>query len=173
MARRKVITEDLTTEVIEAFLGATKIVTAPEVRWTPAPNSVDQLRWRVPVEVDSVAVGHLYLSSNTAIERCWNFHVVLHGYPVYGWHFNPVGRHKNWAACDADFPIDRRVRSPHEQIWVPGPGFKCAKPLLECDELTHVEALERFCERARVIMDARYREPEVAEQLILWGEAAK
>ncbi|MGD0165698.1 MAG: hypothetical protein ABSC51_00200 [Gaiellaceae bacterium] len=50
MARRRVIAEELTAE-------------------TPAPNSVDLIRWRVPVEVDSIAVGNLFLSSNTAIER--------------------------------------------------------------------------------------------------------
>ena len=115
--------------------------------------------------------GTLWLSYNSAVDRCWNFHLALEGERVFGWHFKPGGKHRN-VGCGARFPTGG-VRAPHEQVWVDGVGFRCAHPLEGMDGLSHEQILRAFCERTNMTFLPIYRAPRVGEQLTLDpGQAA-
>jgi hypothetical protein len=165
--------EPLTTDLVTEFVAMEKTIAASEIEWKNPGGVADILRWRAPLESDGVGVGEICLHANTAIPRSWNFHIALRGHNVLGWHFSPGTRHKNWVACNADFELSTRVRSPHEQVWVLGPGFKCARPLTGLDSVEHEEALRRFCARAKVVLSAEYHAPAIGEQLTLFSEVAE
>lgn len=173
MPRQRAPRESLDSAQVAAFVAAPKSVVATTVEWKAPGGAVDALRWRSVLETGSIAVGELSLYSNASIARNWNFHLALRGHSVFGWHFSPGSRHKNWKSCDADFLLNGRVKSPHEQVWIDGPGFKCAHALTGLDELTHEEILGRFCNRASIEFTATYHPPQSGEeQLTLFGEAA-
>lgn len=153
----------LTQAVVDEFLAAPKLVERPrEINWRQ--DGVDLLRWDALVETEGVVRGRIWLDFNRTLGR-YAFNLQLHGTPVYGWHFRPSGRHRNPQQCGPSFP--RNVGYPHEQFWVEGRGFRCAKPLTEVGGMSHKEHLRAFCERARIDLRPLYRPPIAGEQTMM------
>lgn len=148
--------------VVDEFVAAEKIVPRPlKMGWRR--EGVDLLRCDAATEVEAILRGRVWLSFNIAT-GAYNFHLQLQGTNVLGWHFRPFpGKHANMPACGEEFPA--KVGYPHEQVWIEGCGFRCARPLEGVDCMSHEEHLGRFCERARVDFRPSYTVPApVGEQ---------
>jgi hypothetical protein len=156
----------LTQELVDEFIAAAKVVPKPR-SMTWRRDGTDLLRWDALVESEAVIRGRLWLDFNQAIGK-YGFNLQLEGTPVYGWHFRPAGRHRQ-PACPESFP--RNVGYPHEQFWIEGVGYRCARLLEGLEGLTHEEHFIRFCERANIEFTPTYAAPIVAEQTVLhFGE---
>lgn len=157
----------LTQQIVDEYIAAEKVVTRPaKMAWRR--EGIDILRWDSATEVDAVLRGRIWLWFNLAT-GAYNFHLQLQGSAVLGWHFRPfgVGKHRNVKACGSGFPTGK-VRHPHEQTWIEGCGFRCARPLEGLDGMSHEEHLSRFCERASVEFRPAYTLPApVGEQTTL------
>ena len=134
------------------------------MKWRRA--AIDLLRWDAAVEVEDVIRGRLWLDFNTAVGK-YAFNLQLHGTPVYGWHFRPPGlpgKHRN-SGCGDNFPAN--VGYPHEQVWIEGRGYHCARPLTGLDNMTHAEHLHAFCDQVDIDFRSIYSVPAVGEQTAL------
>lgn len=150
----------LTQALVDGFLAAEKSVNEPvDLKWRESEPGL--LRWDAPVECEAVIQGWLRLFFNAANPGHFNFNLQIHGHSIYGWHFRPFGKHRNFR-CPRDFP--RRAYYPHEQFWIEGVGFKCARPLAGLDGSSHEVLLREFCGRAHLSFVPRYHAPEAIEQ---------
>jgi hypothetical protein len=154
---------DLSQSVVDEYIAAAKVISRPRrIGWRR--EGLDFIRWDAPVEVDGVARGRLWLRFNMA-KGDYSFNLQLAGTSVYGWHFRPWGgRHRN-CNCGADFPASARY--PHEQFWIEGRGFHCARTLEGVGGMSHEEHLRAFCVRANIEFHPTYTQPVQGEQGVL------
>ena len=102
---------------------------------------------------------------NAAVPSGHKFKLELNGETVLMWHFVATGKHRN-RGCPNEFP--RRVkRRPHEHVWVPGAGVRCARPLDGVDGLGEREHLALFCDRMGINLQTGYSAPVLAEQMVM------
>jgi hypothetical protein len=149
----------------DAYIAAPKLVMSPRtMNWRSV--SIDVLQWDALVESEEVIRGRLWLDFNVATGK-YGFNLQLHGRPVYGWHFRPHGRHRN-SGCPSDFPAN--VGYPHEQFYIEGRGYHCARLLTGLGGMSHKEHLRAFCTRANIDFRPTYAAPQVGEQTVLHFE---
>jgi hypothetical protein len=157
----------LTQDLVDEFVAAVKVVPRPQAIVWRRP-ALDLLRWDAQTEVEDVIRGRLWLSFSLADGR-YSFNLQLQGSPVFGWHFRPFpGKHRN-NKCGEDFPAS--VGYPHEQVWIEGRGFHCARPLEGVSGMSHEQHLEAFCKRALIDFRPTYTQPVMAEQTVMRFEA--
>ena len=151
---------------VETFLAANKSVAGSVLTWRE--RGCDWLIWDASVESDGLLRGRLYLEFNRSVPNRYSFTLYLHRPAIYGWHFRPWGRHRNRRGCPPDFGTSARY--PHEQKWIEGIGFECARLLPGIEGLSHREHLEMFCDRANINLQPSYRAPLLAEQTVMHFE---
>jgi hypothetical protein len=135
--------------------------------WRPCKGAPGARQWRATLESDGVIRGEVMLYANLAVERWWNFHLLLRGHAVFGWHLKPGERHKNRKACGEGFITEgRRIKTPHEQSWLPGHGLCCAVSLEGLNEDTHEQVFGKFARRTNLDLGTlEYRFPVEGEQM--------
>jgi hypothetical protein len=160
----------LTAEAVEKFIDANKVVRSPPdvIRWRSV--STDFVRWRGVTEVDGMGRGSVMLLVNRALPRTWNIHLYLHDEPVRMWHFKTLVNHRNLGCGDA-FPA--RVRGPHEHVWTPDCGIRCALPLEGTEAYGLRDCVDAFCDRLGIDLQPTNVEPGAGEQLVIEAEEAE
>jgi hypothetical protein len=157
----------LKQEQVDDFISKSKRVALPrEIAWR-SPGG-DWLTWAASIEIDAVFRGRLWLDFNKSVPGSYKFQIYLHNKPVLGWHFRPVGRHRNRRGCPPEY--NGNIGYPHEQKWIEGIGFECARFLDYLDGLTHEQQLRKFCDRVHLELLPAYRPPEPGEQTVMHFE---
>jgi hypothetical protein len=160
----------LSSDAVDAFLAAEKVVRARPVGMRWRLSGVDGARWNAAVEVDGIVRGVVWLQVNRSLPRTWNFQLNLHDETVLMWHFKHPVNHRN-LGCPAEFP--RRVRGAHEHIWIEGHGTNCAQELQGFDSLAHADVLIKYYERANIRSEVAYSAPGAGEQITIGSEEAE
>lgn len=152
---------------VDDYISQPKRVAAPrEITWRRL--AADWLAWDATVESDGVLRGRLWMDFNKSIAGYHKFQLYLHGEAVLGWHFKPVGRHRSRRECPPEY--SGNARNPHEQRWIEGIGFECARFLDHVEHLTHEQQLREFCDRVHLELLPTYHPPELGEQTMMHFE---
>lgn len=149
---------------VDRFMAAQKAVAEPSsLDWRQL--SPTQLLWRGLVEAGGAQVGQVTLFVNPAFLRAWVFALSLHDEIVYQIHVRPLkAGHGNPPGRPDRFP--RRVTSAeHEHLWIEGLETRCALPIDGCEQASHREMLDLFCNRARIDFRPTYVDPVKGVQL--------
>lgn len=157
----------LTQADVDQFLAADKSTAAgSRMRWIS--RNIHNRRCHVAVEAEGIRVGELILIANVALARHWTFMLLRRRAEILRWDLvMPPYRHRNPKMCGDGYP--RVVRQlEHEHLWRDGCGTRCVRPVADLATSTHREAMDAFCERAKIKVQPPYDPPPpVGEQLSL------